>query len=77
MVAEMWFVGVMQRISCTNIKMNKVVHQETDEYYKLIREILDYWTSYKENKFENLMKTGKFNGKNAREDMATWKGKQT
>lgn len=76
MVAEMWFVGVMQRISCTNIKMNKVVHQETDEYYKLIREILDYWTSYKENKFENLMKTGKFNGKSARE-MATWKGKQT
>ena len=71
MAVEMWFLRRMQRIPWTDRKTNDQVLQETNENRKLIREIRRRQSKFfghimRSNKLENLVTTGKIEGKRTR-----------
>ena len=88
MAAEMWFLRKMQRIPRTDRKTNEQVLQEANENRKLIREIRRRQSKFvghimRRNKLENLVTTGKIEGKRTRgrqrskflDGLATWHGR--
>ena len=88
MAVEMWFLRRMQRIPWTARKTNDQVLQETNESRKLIREIRRRQSNFfghvmRRNGLENLVTTGKIEGKRTRggqrskylDGLTTWHGR--
>ena len=89
MAVEMWFLRRMQRIPWTARKTNDQELQETNENRKLIREIRRRESKFfghvmRINGLENLVTTGKIEGKRTRggqrskylDGLTTWHGRE-